>query len=84
MDRKIGDAIEIGTRECALCTLVNIERIRDDLKEIRKHVRSADKHRIDNANAILKIIAFETRKTFAISNIETEAFIKKFSVPTNY
>jgi len=75
------DVIEIGTKESALYTLFNIDRITQDLKEVRKHVRSTDKHRIDNSTVILKVIAFEIKKTFAISDYELEVFIKKLKVP---
>ena len=69
--------IEIGTRECALYTLANIEGALAQLREVRKNVRGDHKHRIDNTAAVFNIIAFETKQMFAITDAEAETFVRE-------
>jgi hypothetical protein len=72
---EIRTAVEIGTKESALCTLENINRAIRELKEVRKHVRGDHKRKIDNAITVYRIIAFEAMKTYAISQEEAQAVL---------
>jgi hypothetical protein len=74
---EIQSVVEIGTKESALCTLENISRAIQELKEVRKHVRGDHKRKIDNAITVYRIIAFEAMKTYAISREEAQAFIRR-------
>ncbi|MDI6719737.1 MAG: hypothetical protein QMD46_09020 [Methanomicrobiales archaeon] len=70
-------SVEIGTRECALYTLVNVDAARENLREVRRHVRGDHKRRIDSTIAVLNVIAFETQQMFAIADEEAEAFVRR-------
>ncbi len=76
--RRSVQPIEIGTRESALCTLCNIERVIGDLKEVRRHVRGDHKRKIDNAITIYRIIALETGKMYAITPEEASKAIREY------
>jgi hypothetical protein len=70
-------AVEIGTKESALCTLENVQRAIRDLKEVRKHVRGDHKRKIDDAITVYRIIAFEAMKTYAISREEAQSALQR-------
>lgn len=70
-------AIETGTRECALYTLVNVDSAQAQLREVRKNVRGDHKRRIDNAIVVLDVIALETKRMFAISDEEAAVFVRE-------
>lgn len=69
-------AIDIGTRESALCTIANVNTALKSLREVRKHVRGNHKHRLDDIAVILRVIALEAQATFAISDDEARTFIQ--------
>jgi hypothetical protein len=70
---RIHTAVEIGTKESALCTLENVNRAIQELRDVRKHVRGDHKRKIDDAITVYRIIAFEAMKTYAISREEAQA-----------
>jgi hypothetical protein len=69
--------VEIGTKECALYTLVNVDCAVAQLKEVRKNVRGNHKKRIDTAMGILGMIAAETKQIYGIPEAEAGEFIGK-------
>jgi inhibitor of KinA sporulation pathway (predicted exonuclease) len=75
VEERIQSVVEIGTKESALCTLENINRAIQELKEVRKHVRGDHKRKIDDAITVYRIIAFETMKTYAIGREEVQTLI---------
>ena len=68
-------AIDIGTRESALCTIANVNTALTSLRYVRKHVRGNHKRRLDDVGVILRVIALEAQTTFAISDDEARTFI---------
>jgi hypothetical protein len=75
--RRTEKPVEIGTRENALYTLVNIDTAISQLREVRRHVRGDHKHRIDDVMVILNVISHEAKKTYAIPDDEAEEFVRK-------
>jgi hypothetical protein len=74
---KIPNAVEVGTKESALCTLENVNRAIRELKEVRKHVRGDHKRKIDDAITVYRIIALEAMKTYAISREEARLALSR-------
>jgi hypothetical protein len=70
-------AVDIGTRENALCTIANVGTALATLREVRKNVRGDHKRRLDDVAVILRVIALEAQATFAITDEEALAFIKE-------
>jgi len=69
--------VEIGTRECGLYTLVNVDCAIAQLKEVRRNVRGEHKKRIDTALTILGMIAAETKQIYGIPDTEAGDFTAK-------
>ncbi|HRD25318.1 MAG: hypothetical protein WBJ40_06190 [Methanoculleus sp.] len=69
--------IEAGSRESALCTIANVAAALETLREVRKHVRGDHKRRLDDVAVILRVIAFDTQATYAITDDEAREFIRK-------
>jgi len=74
---RILPAVEIGTRESALCTIANVGTALETLREVRKHVRGDHKRRLDDVAVTLRVIALEALATYAITDEEARAFIRK-------
>ncbi|NLE27731.1 hypothetical protein [Methanoculleus sp. 10] len=74
---RILPAVEIGTRESALCTIANVGTALETLREVRKHVRGDHKRRLDDVAVILRVVALEAQATYAITDEEARAFIRK-------
>ncbi len=70
-------AVDIGTRESALCTIAMVGTALATLREVRKNVRGDHKRRLDDVAVILKVIALEAQATFAITDEEALAFIRE-------
>ncbi|MDN7025145.1 hypothetical protein FGU65_09625 [Methanoculleus sp. FWC-SCC1] len=70
-------AVEIGTRESALCTICNVAAALERLHEVRRHVRGEHKRRLDEVAVILRVIALEAQATYAISDREATAFLEE-------
>ena len=70
-------AVEIGTRESALCTIANVGTALETLREVRRHVRGDHKRRLDDVAVILRVIALEAQATYAITDEEARAFIRE-------
>lgn len=70
-------AVDIGTRESALCTITNVGTALATLREVRKNVRGDHKRRLDSVAVILRVIALEAQATFAITDEEALEFIRK-------
>lgn len=68
--------VEIGTREMALWTLVNIEAALADIREVRRHVRGDHKRRLDEVAVILGVIGAEAKATYAIPEAEAAQFVQ--------
>jgi hypothetical protein len=73
--------VEIGTRECGLYTIVNVDYAVAQLKEVRRNVRGEHKKRIDTALAILGMIASETKQIYGIAEAEAGDFVVKNRIP---
>jgi len=69
--------VEIGTRECGLYTIVNVDYAITQLKEVRRNVRGEHKKRIDSALTILGMIASETKQIYGIPEVEAGDFVVK-------
>ena len=70
-------AVDIGTRESALCTIAMVGTALATLREVRKNVRGDHKRRLDDVAVILRVIALEAQATFAITDEEALAFIRE-------
>ena len=67
---------ELGTREMALWTLVNLEMALADIREVRRHVRGDHKRRLDEVAVILGVIGAEAKATYAIPDAEAAEFVR--------
>jgi hypothetical protein len=77
MPPRLLPAVDIGTRESALCTIANVGTALATLREVRKNVRGDHKRRLDDVAVILRVIALEAQATFAITDEEALAFIRE-------
>ena len=77
MPPRLLPAVDIGTRESALCTIANVGTALATLREVRKNVRGDHKRRLDDVAVILRVIAFDTQATYAITDDEAREFIRK-------
>jgi hypothetical protein len=71
-----GKKVEIGTRECGMYTLVNVDYAIAQLREVRRNVRGEHKKRIDTALTVLGMIAAETQQIYGIPQQEADAFVE--------